>query len=58
MKRKAKYRKVKIELVLNTAADLEYLKDRDEWERVFAWMKPGDAFTDQEKMKVISVRAK
>lgn len=55
MKRKNKYRKVKIVITLNTAADLDYLKSIEEWERVFKWAQPGDASTDQENLKVINV---
>ena len=55
---KKKYRTVKVVLELNTAADMEYLGSVDEWDRVFQWMKPGDAYTDHSKFKVVSAKVK
>ena len=55
MKPKNKYRTVSVTLTLTTAADIEYLNSREEWSRVFRWMKPGDASTDQEQFEVQKV---
>ncbi len=58
MRSKKAYREVEVVLKLNTAASLEYLRDPEEWKRVFAWAQPGDADTDQVHFDVLEVEAK
>jgi len=49
-----KYRRVKVVLEIRTAASLEYLRNVDEWRRVFRWATPGHADSSREDQDIDS----